>query len=784
MKPSNLYLDLLPFDLEAVPGSGMVPAQWAVVIGSPTVSSRRDPNSVIGPSSRYLLESHLPLEVRQNLYITSLVKQPTNAKRNLPKRSVRDSYAILIEELQAVGASRILAIGREVAESLCPGFQDLLEDHGALFQNPTLNALIVPTFYFSTVHTNPYFKQCITRDLHRWLTLSVPQPPLFQVIQDLQAIPSPRRTAVTLDIETTGLDAREGDITKVGFKFWGASEPVYILENPRKTDLQDLRDFLKEFASVIIGHNLQFDLEWLMDRTRQFWDLPVEDTMLMAHNCGEESLKLKHLTIMHTDRPGSHAFGYHQDNAYLAEDILSTEAIFTVFKNRGVRKTYIHRLVNRVIPIAAEIRWKGVPIDHQRLAQIRQDHEETVRSVTDKLNSLAPRSYQKATEGINWNSHDQVITILQKSGVKLTEKTDRGTYTVKESVLLGLRERYPIVDALLTYREEIKLHEFLVAYADRIDQDRKLNRPPRLHPRMKIHGTTTGRTSMEDPNLQQVTRTGVLKTMFISSFKNGLVGLVDLSQAELRVACLLSGDAAFAKALMSGDIHRSNAAIAYQVPLDQVTPFQRKKSKGVTFGLLYGGGAKGLAARIGAEVAEVEKIMHILFTQFPDLARYIRKTKADGVRDQRIVDHFGRIRDLSTLIALAGDRDAERKAINTPIQGLASHIALLIMGHIFYQCRAEKLRSRVLFGVHDSTILDVYPTEQDSVARIVQDAFENLNQTPLQTLSLWGTLPMVGELIYGTSWAAVESTNEHYTPLQITPVSSHPKLDLSGGRHA
>lgn len=779
------YLDLLSPDHEAVPGHGtgsrLGSSQWAIVFGAPG-SSRPNRNEVAGPATLALLNKHLPEAVRESLYLTTLVKQPQNLKKKkLPRRLVRGFAQTLMDELALVKPDRILCVGSEVADILCPGFQDITEDHGVLFTNPVLNALVVPTYQFSATAYQPQLREVVSRDIYRWLTLSLPKLPPYQVITDLREVPW-RKDQYVLDIETTGFDPRADRILSVGFKAY-QSDLVYIWKSPTRQNLADLYyDGFKPYASEIIGHNLQFDLEWLMELTNEFWDIPIVDTMLMAHNSGEESLKLKHLTTMHTNRPGSHAFGRFEDEGYLAEDVLSTQAVYDHFKS--IKRTYIHRLVNRIIPVAAEIRWKGVPIDYDRLVQLKDSHEEVLVKTKADLEACLPA---KLRGTINWNSPEQVVMALQKSGVKLSEKTDHGAFTVKESVLLGLKDKHPIVVKLLEYREQDKLREFLETYSQKLGEEIKLSqkkriRRPRLHPRMKIHGTKTGRTAMEDPNLQQVTRTGPLKTMFCSSFTDGIIGLVDLSQAELRAACLLSGDVAFAKALLSDDVHRTIASIIYQVPPDEITPYQRKKSKGITFGLLYGGGAKGLAARLGIDVTEVEKVIFTIFNQFPGLNRYIRETKSKAIRERRIVDHFGRIRDLSTLIEINGENDARRKAINTPIQGLASHMALLIMGFCFYKFRQLRLYSRVLFGVHDSTILDVHPKEKEIVAKVVQEAFESLNHTPLNTLSLWGKLPIVGELIFGKTWAAVESTNENYSPEKTIPVSSHPQTDLSGGR--
>lgn len=778
-----MWLDTQFYNPAAIPGRGNIPSKWAMVFGAPSLS-RTDENSVVGPATLAVLKRMLPSKVLDDLYITALLKEPTNIKKRLPKRPVREAYPKLIAELRAVGAERVMVIGSELADLLCPGFVEMPADHGALFQNPVLSegrkvpVLVVPTFHFATTTYRPQNRDIITRDINRWTSLPVPNPPVYKVVKSSREIPWQDNTAVVLDIETTGFDSMHDELTLLGFKFYGSSSPVYIFEKPSPQELIRLMEIIDSRSKRIIGHNLQFDLEWLMRLTNHSWTIPIEDTMLMAHNAGEDSLGLKHLTTMYTDRPGSHAFGGFEDLGYLAEDVLSTEAIYNHFGE--TTKTYVHRLFSRATPLAAEIRWKGVPIEHHLLKQYSHEQVKVVKKIQQELVAMTPKGFGE----VNWNSPEQVVKVFQKLGVKLTERTDAGAYTVKEAVLLTLKDKYPVVAKLLEYREQIKFQEFLDSYtaliAERLAKNPKWH--PVINPRLKLHGAKTGRTSMEDPNLQQVTRTGPLKLMFISEHPGGYIGLVDLSQAELRVACLLSGDRKFLAALLSDDVHTTIASMVFNIPRDQVPPALRKKSKGVTFGLLYGGGAKGLAGRMGVPVIEVEKVISGFYGSFPELANYIKYTKRMGLKTLKSVDHFGRIRDYRYLREIEGDRSVERKAINTPIQGLASHMSLEIMTYCYYRFKEKRMKSRVLFGVHDSTILSIHPSEVKQVQAIVQEAFLSLNNTPLKTLGLWGQLPIVGELIIGASWAAVESTNENYAPVSVTPVSTHPKLDLTGGR--
>lgn len=798
MKPIKVYFDPIPGNIDALPGKGRIPAEYAIVGTAPSPNRPASRyNEVIGARSWKLLE-HIMMKVPGSIYVTTLSKIPYSFGKKLPKQLRDESYSVLLKELSIVRPRRILVLGAEPAELLCPGFTKMKDDHGTIFLNPELEKYIghqvacVPTFPFAAVGRNPPLRKQLLRDIERFFTLPDPIEPYYVTI-DERSCPDPihfldqnlYQGEVFCDIETYGvedgdaLDPRKGHISKIGLKMKKWDGPI-IIQHPSDQFIRALYRLFQKHRVTLVGHHLQFDLYFLTQKSGIFWNIDVRDTMLMAHTRGEESLGLKHLTSMRTSRPGPHAFGSFQDDAYASEDVLSTEALYdSLLEERPIQ--YADILQHRgVVQVVAQ-RMRGVYIDRERLKQLEHHYQPLIEE------SLAKLAEYAGSDKINWNSNDQIVDILLRSGIELTEKTPTGKYSITEAVLRDLPQS-PIIEELLRYRENRKiLDDFIRGYLDMTTDDY-----PYLHPRLLIHGTRTGRMSMQDPNLQQVPRSGPIKTVFVSRFGRinndcppGKYFLVDLAQAELRVAALLSGDEAFAEILLAEDPHRLNASKIYKKPESEVTPAERKKSKGVTFGLLYGGSARGLAKRVGCTIDEVEEIINGFFGNFPRLAKWIERTKSQAIRDGRVETIFGRVRDLSDLIELNGVRDAERKAVNTPIQSVASDISFDIMVYVSEQVRIQGLKSRTLFPVHDSTIGEVYPGEEELIAEIVQAGFEHLNHSPLSKLKLWGKLPIVGEVIIGQSWAHVESTNEAYDPVnnRVFPVSSHPNIDFSGGRN-
>lgn len=760
------YLDPEPQNPEARPGKGPLgDAKYAFVGIAPSTNRPKGLiNEPFGAASYNLLQ-RIKAESPSPVYVTNLVKTPLSPGKQPGVRLIREFSPGLLSELKlAMGLEggahpdkRILALGSVVAQLLCPAFKNLREDHGTLFWNPTLGVYVVPTFHFSAIGRDPSKLPFLSRDLKRFFSLPAPKPPQWNAVTETPRFNEGEE--VVLDIESTGLSFSEDRITNIGLYF---RNRAHVWVEPTVRQLTDLMIAMQSKRVTIIGHNLQFDMGFLYHKTNTYpQGCQLIDTMLMAHMLGEEILSLKHLTTMQTDRPGSRAYGGTESTEYLAEDVISTRELYDLYLPR-VEKTYIFGLVHSALDAIIKMGHRGVPLEKDKLPKL-------LEGLTEECHTLEAQLNKEAGYELNWSSTNQVRDFLVEQKVPLRETTSAGALSVKESVLLGLKEKSPIVAKILEYREQTKLLSFVESYTGLMDEHGI------LHPRMLLHGTLTGRLSCREPNLQQVPRTGPMKTLFSSRFDDGLYGLIDLSQAELRVAALLSEDDKFVHALMTEDVHRTMASWVYRKPPEDVTPTERKKSKAITFGLLYGGTSKGLAERAGVPVAEVEKVLKEFYSLLPKLMGYLERTGNQGIKNQWISTPFGRERSLKTLLLMEGPKSVKRKAVNTPIQGTASDIMLKILVYVSDELERRGFRSAPLFGVHDSTLLEIVDPELADVVKVVQEGFESLWDTPLTQFALWKDLPIVGELVVGGSWAEVESTNEeHYNPQSKFPCSSHP----------
>lgn len=816
-KEKVIFYDCLPANKDAMLGRGLEPGtvDFAVVMGAPTpkrVLTRGNP--VVGQKSVDLVNLAFqtfsgPGSVPR-IHWTYMMKEGVAFKKKVPIRKTREQLPGLIQELRlalygtvlnpkdieegfitcpicgntqvwqdeelctrcymdlttvtgptVAYPKRVLVQGKDAAEILCPGFQNMTEDHGAMFYNPDIHAYCIPTHDFWSVIYDGAKQDTIWRDLERFFTLPELVEPEYQLTTRWFGIDFSK--PIVVDIETTGLEPFEDKITMIGLKNLGVAGPVFIMENPTQEELVEFIQAVEWNRAPVICHNTQFDMHFIYHQAVQREvHADLRDTMLMAFVAGESPLKLKHLTSKFLMRPGSHAFGSIEDYGYLAEDVLATEELYYHFHSE--EKNFALDLLHRILPYMVEMRLQGVYADREVFEAIYPDFTDNVEKALGPLNDLMDKA---GMSELNFNSTKQVADFLIANGVKLLEKTDAGNYTVSEPVLQTLADQYPVVETVLNYRYHAKQLTFMDSYRDHLKYDGY------FHPKMILTGAQTGRLSCKDPNLQQVPRVGPIKLMFRSRYEGGYFGLIDLSQAELRVLALLADDEKFAEALLSADPHRGVASMVYSKDEEEISPTERKSSKAITFGLIYGGSDKGLAMRAGLPIRQVSTVRTQFLATFPGINRFLDTNARDAIKTGIVRSPLGRQRDIRTVLLREGEHGAARKSNNTPIQGTASDIMLYINWASGNTLRAMEQQSRPIFGVHDSAMLDIHPDEVHTTAYSVQQAFWLLNDTPLSDLPLWSYLPIVGEFVISDNWAGTESTSEFYNPLIEFDCSSH-----------
>jgi DNA polymerase-1 len=399
------------------------------------------------------------------------------------------------------------------------------------------------------------------------------------------------------------------------------------------------------------------------------------------------------------------------------------KAVLEEIKRRNLSRVY-DEVELPLIPVVSAMKERGIKIDRKYMAGLSKEYN-------SKIKELEKAIYKLAGQEFNINSPKQLGEILfdkLKLSAPKMKKTAGGARSTKESELLKLSE-HAIVKKILDYRQLAKL---VGTYIDAIPP--LLDKNDRLHATFDQTGTTTGRMSSNNPNLQNIpiqTEEGRrIRDAFIAEKGFSLVSL-DYSQIELRIAAFLSNDEEFMKIFKGGrDVHREVASKVFGVPADEVTPDMRRKAKVINFGVMYGMGVNALRANLGGTRPEAQEFYNHYFQAFSGLARYLDEVKSEAKRKGYTETLFGRRRyfgDIASPVPFIR-ASAERMAINAPIQGTEADIVKLAMVRIFEYIKKEKLDDSVyiLLQVHDELVLEIADKVLDKVVPEIQKIMETV----------------------------------------------------------
>jgi len=400
-----------------------------------------------------------------------------------------------------------------------------------------------------------------------------------------------------------------------------------------------------------------------------------------------------------------------------------------------------------IIPVIDAMEEYGVKVDASYLKKLSTSYHK-------KLDSYAREIYTYAGEEFNINSPQQLGGILFDTlGLTGKAKTATGQRSTRESELQKLKGEHDIIESILSYRE---LQKLLSTYIDTLPT---LISPKdkRLHANFLQTGTTTGRLSSQNPNLQNIPiRTDLGKAVrnaFIAEDEFKLVAL-DYSQIELRVSAAITGDKKMKKIFAEGgDIH---AAVASEV-FGSTDSDARRKAKVINFGIQYGMGVNALARAIDAPRKEAKAFLDEYFKRFPGIATHIEETKQFVHKNGYTETLFGRRRYFPGITShLPYVRaEAERMAINAPIQGTSADIIKIAMREVDDYIEREKLRDDVylVLQIHDELVYEIRSTKVKDIASRIEEIMESvvdekkLNGVPLAVDASvgdnWGELTLL-----------------------------------------
>lgn len=366
--------------------------------------------------------------------------------------------------------------------------------------------------------------------------------------------------------------------------------------------------------------------------------------------------------------------------------------------------------------VLADMEIAGVAVSHEVLSGFSGELAQRTEGIATEAFALVGREF-------NLGSPKQLQEVLfEDLQLPKTRKTKTG-YSTDAAVLADLQESnpHPFLDLLLQHREATKLRQIIESLDSAIGEDH------RVHTTYVQTGSQTGRLSSTDPNLQNIPVRTLESRRIRSAFEVGegfeTLLTADYSQIEMRIMAHLSGDEGLIEAFNTGeDLHRFVGSRVFGVTPDEVTSAMRTKVKAMSYGLVYGLSAFGLSKQLRIEQSEAKKLMLEYFNRFGAVRDYLRASVVKAKEVGYTETIFGRRRpfpDLSSPNRVLRE-NAERAALNAPIQGSAADIMKIALFQIHADLREADLRSRVLLQIHDELVVEVAPGEWDATEQIVR----------------------------------------------------------------
>ncbi len=435
---------------------------------------------------------------------------------------------------------------------------------------------------------------------------------------------------------------------------------------------------------------------------------------------------------------------------YGTQDFASTKNRLQaeVEKNSTLKKVY-EEIERPLIEVVEHISKTGVTLDTDYLATL-------ATTMHAELAKLETSIYELAGVTFNINSPKQLGDVLFDTLAlkpKNQKKTAGGQRSTKESELEKLRDEHPIIPALLRYRE---LQKLVSTYVDALPA--LVGHDGKIRSTFLQTGTVTGRMASKDPNLQNIpirtNESRAIRRAFVADPGYTMVG-IDYSQIELRIAAILSGDKSLIDIFRRGeDVHTGVAVRVFSVDANDVTSEMRRKAKVINFGILYGMGVNALRQNLGEETSreEAQAFLNAYFHTFTRLAEYLEETK-QFARDHGYTEtlfgrrrHFPGIRSSAPFIRA----QAERMAINAPIQGTAADVMRIAMNHVYQAIVRDGQREtvRMLLQVHDELVFEI---KNELLATVVPQLVSLMEG--VLPIEMTHGVPIKVDVALGPNWA-------------------------------
>ena len=570
----------------------------------------------------------------------------------------------------------------------------------------------------------------------------------------------------SLDLETTSINALDAEIVGIAISY-NSDEGFYIpLSHETDIDQLDLNYVLENLKEILesskikkIGQNLKYEILVFKNYSINLGGIYF-DTMVASHfldsslqsysldNLSRRFLDHKMLSYKDITKIEKKEIPFKQvpvDVAmnYACEDSDITYKLYCIFKDKLLDKDLLvqfHKNEMPFVSVLANLESNGVFIDSKKLNDISAKFEK-------KINKIEKTIYKSIGYEFNINSTLQLRDILfDKLKLKPFKKTKKGEFSTDSESLQSIEDQHSIVKEILAYRFYSKLKS---TYLDSLPELINVN-SNRVHTSYNQTGTSTGRLSSSNPNLQNIpikTDEGKqIRESFSSPNDDSVIISADYSQIELRLLAHFSGDPTMLKSYKNNeDIHLNTASEIFEVPINKITSQQRSLAKTINFGIIYGIGPKRLSLQIDSDIKTAKEYIEKYFSRYSRVKNYfedtIGYTRENGYIET-ILNRKRYLKDINSKNFILRSAN-ERAAINTPIQGSAADVIKLAMINI-NQDKELKNYAKLVIQVHDELVFECKKDKVDYVSKKVKNYMEN---------SIKIKVPLKVDINKGQSWS-------------------------------
>jgi DNA polymerase-1 len=569
--------------------------------------------------------------------------------------------------------------------------------------------------------------------------------------------------AFCFDTETTGLDVIDSEL--IGISFSWISHEAYYLNMPREkekfsTYITLLSSLFSREDVLIVGQNLKFDFHILRNceievKGRLFDTMVAHYLVAPEKKHGLDAIAEDFLSYskIKTEeligKKGARQLNFKDIDPervkdYACEDADITWQVYEILMKK-IEKENLAKLAFDIemplVKVLMDMEHTGVFLDSETLSEFAVKLREELIEIEKQIFELAGQEF-------NIGSPKQLGIVLFEKLKIVTDakKTKSKQYSTGEEVLVNLVDKHEIVQVVLDFRS---LKKLLSTYVEAL--------PKLIHPKTgRIHTSfnqtlvSTGRLSSNNPNLQNIPireeRGREIRRAFSTPSENFRFLSADYSQIELRLMAHLSGDEQMILAFRNNeDIHSATAAKVYGIDLKHVTKEMRSKAKTANFGIIYGISAFGLSQRMRIPRTEAKELIDGYFNTYPAVKAYMDESIKNARETGMVETMFGRKRMLPDILSrnsmIRGN--AERNAINNPIQGSAADIIKIAMVKIHSILQKEGLSTKMIIQVHDELNFEVPVEEMERVKQIVKMSKEEAIEI---------SVPLIVEMNDGNNW--------------------------------